>query len=195
MFLMSKILQVSGKNKVLREIAKEVPLAEIGAEKINKVLADMAEALFKTKDGVALAAPQIGLSLSIFIVKGEYVETSKEEEQDFKNIEDENIEKKAEEKIIKKEKKEFKPYFFINPQIIKISKKKQTVREGCLSVSGIYGTMERAEKVTIQAYNEKGEKFARGASGLLAQIFQHEMDHLNGALFIDTATDLEKIEK
>ena len=54
--------------------------------------------------------------------------------------------------------------------------------------------MQRAEKVTIEAYDEKGKKFSRGASGLLAQIFQHEMDHLNGILFTDTAHDLEKIE-
>ena len=83
---------------------------------------------------------------------------------------------------------------FINPKITKISKKKQAVKEGCLSVIGVFGAMQRAEKVTVEAYNEKGEKFSRGASGLLAQIIQHEMDHLNGILFIDTATNLEKIE-
>ena len=53
--------------------------------------------------------------------------------------------------------------------------------------------MQRAEKINVEAYNEKGEKFSRGASGLLAQIIQHEMDHLNGILFIDTATNLEKL--
>ena len=58
----------------------------------------------------------------------------------------------------------------------------------------MFGEMNRAEKVTIEAYDEKGKKFSRGASGLLAQIFQHEMDHLNGVLFTDTATNLEKIE-
>ena len=47
----------------------------------------------------------------------------------------------------------------------------------------------------MEAYNEKGEKFTRGASGLLAQIFQHEMDHLNGILFTDTAHDLEKLKQ
>ena len=83
---------------------------------------------------------------------------------------------------------------FINPKVTKISKKKQTVKEGCLSVTGVFGVMTRAEKVTVEACNEKGEKFTRGASGLLAQIFQHEMDHLNGVLFTDTATDLEKLE-
>ena len=58
----------------------------------------------------------------------------------------------------------------------------------------MFGAITRAEKVTVEAYNEKGEKFSRGASGLLAQIFQHEMDHLNGILFTDTARNLEKIE-
>src|SRR3989338_4574759 len=79
-------------------------------------------------------------------------------------------------------------------KITKIFKKKQTVREGCLSVVGMFGAITRAEKITVEAYNEKGEKFTRGASGLLAQIFQHEMDHLNGILFTDTARNLEKIE-
>ena len=83
---------------------------------------------------------------------------------------------------------------FINPKIIKISKKKQTVKEGCLSVVGVFGVIVRAEKITLEAYNEKGEKFSRGASGLLSQVFQHEMDHLNGILFTDTAYNLEKIE-
>ena len=71
---------------------------------------------------------------------------------------------------------------FINPKITKISKKKKTVKEGCLSVTGVFGVITRAEKVTVEAHNEKGEKITRGASGLLAQIFQHEMDHLNGIL-------------
>ena len=173
---MTTIVQTG--DKVLRETAKEISLAEIKSAKIKKILAQMTKAFSVAKDGVALAATQIGVPLRIFIVLKEYTENKTA--QELKEIQ----EKKVKPEIV----------VFINPKITKISKKKQTVREGCLSVVGTFGAITRAEKVTVEAYNEKGEKFSRGASGLLAQIFQHEMDHLNGILFTDTATNLEKLE-
>ena len=173
---MTTIVQTG--DKVLRETAKEISLAEIKSAKIRNILKKMTDALSAAKDGVALAAPQIGVPLRVFIVLKEYTENKTA--QELKEIK----EKKVKPEIV----------VFINPKITKISKKKQTVREGCLSVVGMFGSITRAEKVTVEAYNEKGEKFSRGASGLLAQIFQHEMDHLNGILFTDTAVNLEKIE-
>lgn len=171
-------------DNVLREKAKEIALAEIKTPKIKGLLEKMKRVLSVAQDGVALAAPQIGVPLRIFIVYKIYTD---------QKIMDGMIEKgKNSEKKFPPE--EFGFDIFINPKILKISKKKQTVKEGCLSVTGVFGVIARAEKVTLEAYNEKGEKFSRGASGLLAQIFQHEMDHLNGILFTDTATDLEKIE-
>jgi peptide deformylase len=80
---------------------------------------------------------------------------------------------------------------FINPEIVKISRKKHLLEEGCLSVRWLYGKVERAEKASVIALNEDGKKFRADASGLLAQIFQHEIDHLNGILFIDTAIEIE----
>jgi len=68
------------------------------------------------------------------------------------------------------------------------------VIEGCLSVRGYYGEVARPEKVTIEYYDETGAKKKRGASGLFARVLQHEMDHLNGMLFIDRASHVEKIE-
>ena len=144
----------------------------------------MTKALSAAKDGVALAAPQIGIPLRIFIVLKEYTENKTAQElKEIQGKKDKAPEQNKSEIIV-----------FINPKITKISKKKQTVREGCLSVIGTFGAITRAEKVTVEAYNENGGKFTRGASGLLAQIFQHEMDHLNGILFTDTACNLEKIE-
>jgi len=179
---MTTIVQTG--NKVLRETAKEINLAEIKSAKIKKILAQMTDALSVAKDGVALAAPQIGIPLRIFIVLKEYTENKTAQElKEIQGKKDKAPEQNKSEIVV-----------FINPKITKISKKKQTVREGCLSVVGIFGAITRAEKVTAEAYNEKGEKFSRGASGLLAQIFQHEIDHLNGILFTDTATNLEKIE-
>ena len=170
---MAKIIQV--KNKILREKAKEVPVKDIGSEKLKKILGEMTKTLCAAKDGVALAAPQIGVSLRIFMVKKETFNAKTDAQT--KPIGTNSL------------------LVFINPKIIKISKKKQTVSEGCLSVNGIYGVIKRAEKITVEALDEKGRKFTRGAAGLMAQIIQHEIDHLNGVLFIDKAINLLKTRK
>ena len=65
--------------------------------------------------------------------------------------------------------------------------------EGCLSVRGVYGTTKRHERVTVRARNQDGTKFERGGGGIMAQIFEHEIDHLNGILFIDHAEHLIQI--
>src|SRR6266481_4256289 len=156
----SKILQKEA--PVLREIAKEVALKDIDSKKFKAVISKMQMALHAEDDGVAIAAPQIGSSLRVFIVAGRTLALIKNEEN-----------------------KKYPDLVFINPTLIKLSKKKKKMEEGCLSVRWLYGEVERSEKVTINALNEEGKKIHLGASGLLAQIFQHEVDHLNGVLFID----------
>lgn len=165
---------VQKENKVLRRIAKEVPMKEIKSRKIKGIIRNMSEALSAAEYGVALAAPQIGESLRIFIVDGNALKREEKPE---------------------KQKRKIDPWIFINPVIKKISKKKQIVPEGCLSVNGVYGAVKRAEKLTIEAYDETSKKFTRGASGLLAQIIQHEIDHLNGILFIDKAIKMEQVTR
>jgi len=167
-------------DQVLRKISKEVPISSITKPKIQKVLLDMSEALHSQNDGVAIAAPQIGESLRIFIVAGKIFD------EDFikgKYPVEENLYKKARTPDI----------IFINPSIKKISKDRKLMSEGCLSVRPIYGKVRRATKVTVEAYNEKGEKFTINGSGLLAHCFQHEIDHLDGILFIDKAKDLQEV--
>jgi peptide deformylase len=73
---------------------------------------------------------------------------------------------------------------------VKLSQEQQLLVEGCLSVPGYHGKIRRAVKATVQAYDEAGIRFERGASGLLAQIFQHECDHLDGVLYIEKAEEL-----
>lgn len=80
----------------------------------------------------------------------------------------------------------------INPYIINISEDEEIDTEGCLSFPEIYFAIRRAKKVILKAYNEKGREFTIEAEGLLSRCFQHEMDHLNGILIIDYATDEEK---
>ena len=64
--------------------------------------------------------------------------------------------------------------------------------EGCLSVRPLWGQVERSVNATVEAYDENGNKFTQGAGGLLAHIFQHETDHLNGVLFIDKARHIRE---
>lgn len=153
---------------VLREIAKEVPPAYIGTPELNRVLKEMRMALAAEHDGVAIAAPQIGVSLRIFIVSGRLFA----EEGDVPG----------------------KDIVFINPVIKKVSRKKEGMEEGCLSVRWKYGTVTRSVKARVDAYDEHGEAFTYNASGLLAQIFQHETDHLDGVLFTDKAENLRDID-
>lgn len=162
---------------VLRHIAAEVAIEDIKTPKIQRVIRKMQGAVFAQEDGVAIAAPQIGASLRLFVVAPRAFE--KEREHD--NLPQETEPRPA-------ARKEHTVY--INPRITKISKTHRWMDEGCLSVRWLYGKVHRATKVTVRAYDERGKTFERGASGLLAQIFQHETDHLDGILFIDKAKDI-----
>ena len=83
------------------------------------------------------------------------------------------------------------PLVLINPEIIASSGTEQS-EEGCLSVPGFYEPVTRAEQVTVRALNERGETFEREADGLLAVCIQHEMDHLEGKLFVDYLSSLKR---
>ncbi len=98
------------------------------------------------------------------------------------------MEKKDEENLTK-----YSDMVFINPKIIKISKETEEMEEGCLSVRYLYGKVKRSKKAMVEAYDENGKRFKKGGSGILAQIFQHETDHLDGILFIDKATGLQDL--
>lgn len=82
---------------------------------------------------------------------------------------------------------------FFNPVITKLSKKKVDSEEGCLSVPGVFGIVERSRQIKAEAYNEYGERVEIKTGGLLAIIFQHEIDHLDGILFIDRAHHIEEM--
>jgi peptide deformylase len=152
-------------------------LSEITTPKIKKAIKEMSQALKAQDDGVALAAPQIGYPFSIFVVSGKIFHKDFLAEEGLKKIPNKDIPRDL---------------VFINPKISKLSKEKEWLPEGCLSVRWLYGKTFRSKKATITAYDENGKKFTRGASGLLAQIFQHETDHLKGILFIDHAKDIKE---
>lgn len=172
-------------HKALRATAKPVPLADIGTPKISRVIAAMRDALAAEEDGVAIAAPQVGASLRLFVVSGKIFDPAWEEGA--------GEPKKRRRGRRAKPKPHPGDLVFINPKIIRRSKETAPMVEGCLSLRWLYGNVERSLKATIEAYDEHGKRFTRGASGLLSQIFQHETDHLEGVLFIDKAKDIEEI--
>lgn len=157
---------------VLRAQAEDVPERYFGTEELSRLVADMADALDKEPDGVALAAPQIGVSWRLFIVRKDRTLPAPPSDASPLTPEVE---------------------VYVNPEIVKTSRKRQRADEGCLSVRGVYGTTRRHERVTIRARREDGSRFTKGAGGLLAQIFEHETDHLNGILFTDDAENLVEI--
>ena len=90
---------------------------------------------------------------------------------------------------------EDKVYVFINPEVKNLSQDESSFEEGCLSAQKIWGSVIRPKKLTIKALDENGKPIKIRAKGLLARVIQHEMDHLNGTLFIDKAEKLYKIKE
>jgi len=84
-------------------------------------------------------------------------------------------------------------HVLINPKIIS-QEGTQIGLEGCLSFPNLYGDVERAEKVVVKAQDLSGRRFKLEATGLLSRCFQHEIDHLNGILFVDKATNLREMK-
>lgn len=161
---------------VLRKVAKLVPEELFGTPELARMIKDMEEALDKELDGVALAAPQIDLSYQIFVVRKDRTLPPLPKGT-------RNTPPSPETEV------------YINPKIVRTSRKRAKRDEGCLSVRGVYGTTDRHERVTIKARRPDGSPIERGAGGLLAQIFEHEIDHLHGILFIDHATELVHIAR
>lgn len=176
---MRSIVQVG--DPVLRGVASEIPSSDIGSVHVRAIIEDMKALLASEEYGVAIAAPQVGESIRLFVVAGKSLIRSKRKKT--KKNDEESDEDYLAGLPLHDE-------VYINPILVKTSRGRKKKHEGCLSVRGKWGEVPRAEKATVQAYNERGEKFERGASGFLAHIFQHEMDHLDGILYIDKADDV-----
>lgn len=157
---MAKLVPES--HPALHQIAEEVTSEEIGDGTLTKLVKDMRAALKSYNvDGftaVAIAAPQIGVAKRVFL------------------IEDQSTDRDSLPSMVA-----------INPTLTKLSKKTHLVGEGCLSVPEYYGEVRRHKNATMRALDEDGLPYERGAGGLLAQIIQHECDHLDGILFTDRA--------
>ena len=176
---MAKVVPIIKEHStILRRESEALDIKDIKTPKIKRLISGMKETLKNTVDGVGLAAPQVGESLRIFIVS--------EEAEEIDRIEKGKKDPPQNYEEIRK-KKDWKNYVFINPVVKNTSKNQLERAEGCLSVPGRYGIVKRSEKIMVEAYDENGKKFTRGASGFVARVIQHELDHLKGTLFIDKA--------
>lgn len=160
----------------LREVIKlPNPNLRLKAHKVTsfdkdfqKLVDDMIETM-RDEPGVGLAAPQVDMPLRVIVVEYSEDESS------------ENPKPKL--------------YVLANPELVELSSEAEKGIEGCLSVPGIFGDVERSSRAVIKGLNRFGKKTKITASGWLARIFQHEIDHLNGILFIDRAARLFEPEE
>lgn len=163
---------VSVPDPVLRKKAK--PVAKFDKE-LQTLIDDMIETM-REAPGVGLAAPQINIPLQLAVI--EYGEEEDEEEETKEGEEPKPKPKKL--------------FVVINPEIVQKSEEKTPGVEGCLSVPGLIGEVERHQAIQVKALNRRGKPVKYKASGWLARIFQHEIDHLNGVIFTDLATRVWK---
>jgi peptide deformylase len=139
--------------------------------KLDELIEDMIETM-RASSGVGLAAPQIGVSQRVIVV--EYGEDSEDPEIPSKPP---------------------KLYVVVNPEIVRHSKDTVAGNEACLSLPGYFGEVDRYESVTVKGLNRQGKSFRLKANGWLARIFQHEIDHIEGMLYIDRANQVWRIEE
>ncbi len=152
---------------ILRKEAKKVPINKIKSSEIASLLKDMQETM-KSSDGIGLAAPQIGVSLQLAIIE------IPEDSPRYPGT------------------KKIDPLIIFNPRIKVLDKKLQGYWEGCLSVPGLRGFVERPRKIRVDFLNENAEEVALELEGFLSTVFQHEIDHLFGKLYVDRMKDSKK---
>lgn len=136
-------------DKILRLKAK--PVESFNTDELKQLIADMKETMLK-KDGMGLAAPQVGQSIRLVVINTKAGVLA-----------------------------------LINPQVMPLTLRREKMEEGCLSFPKIFGLVKRCRKIKIKAFNFEGKPVNFKASGLLARVIMHEVDHLNGILFIDRA--------
>jgi peptide deformylase len=142
------------------------PVTEFDTPELHTLVADMFETMHAAR-GVGLAAPQIDVSKRITVIDVAGAEAEDDEEADPA------------------------PIVLINPEVI-LKEGKQTGEEGCLSIPGFREPVSRAKRATVRAQNAKGEWFEVTGENLLARAFLHEIDHLNGILFLNHLSTLKR---
>lgn len=147
-------------------LRKETKLVTKDYPGLKELIDNMFETMYNA-DGVGLAAPQIGISLRLFVVDATAVADEEPELENFKKV-------------------------FINPKVLSTTGNPWTMEEGCLSLPNIRENVERHEEVTISYINENWEEKTETYNGFAARVILHEYDHLIGKLFIDYISPLRK---
>jgi len=167
---------------VLRKVARQMTVDEIKSESTQQLIAMMRDTM-RAAPGVGLAAPQIGQSLQLAVIedRSEYL----------KDVSSEQLDERKRAPV------DF--HVIINPTLFVVGEETVDFFEGCLSVSGFGAVVRRAQKVRVECLNERAEPVTINAEGWYARILQHEIDHLNGRLYIDrmqtrSFTTMENVE-
>ena len=153
-----KILKLG--NPILRLTANKLSKEEILSSQIQKLIPKMWDVM-KKAGGIGLAAPQIGISIQLAVIK---LESNSERYDNLENSEE---------------------FVIFNPKLEVIDEQKQGSWEGCLSVPGLRGYVERPRKLKINYLNENADEKEVVVEDFLATVFQHELDHLFGFLYVD----------
>jgi peptide deformylase len=164
--MLLQLLQVG--EPILREKARVLSHEEITSGRIQQLIRSMRETLHAAP-GVGLAAPQIGEGIRLAIVE-DLAEYMKEV---------------AQEDLVVRERRPVPFHVIINPRILSLGKENVEFFEGCLSLEGFMAVVPRAREITIECLDEHSNKRTIHASGWYARILQHEIDHLNGSMYID----------
>lgn len=160
--------------EVLRMKASPVAV-EGGIDSSMRAIAERMIELMRGADGIGLAAPQVGLPVRLFVA---HVPSDPEGEADPSGL------------PISTE----SPQVFFNPEIVEFSRDLEPYEEGCLSLPGINGEVNRPSTVTMRAIDLDGNEVELRATGLLARCWQHEIDHLDGVLIIDKMTQMSRLK-
>ncbi len=152
-------------NPILRKKAHKV--TRFDDVKLQTLIDDMVETMLDAP-GVGLAAPQVAVSQRVIVVRLPDDPESQKEYGDQAGV----------------------LYVVVNPEIIRASKDMVDGVEACLSIPGYYGTVSRHQAVTVRGQDRTGKEMRIKADGWLARVFQHEIDHLDGVLFIDKASEI-----
>jgi peptide deformylase len=135
---------------------------EVCDDEVRALARDMLETMYHSS-GIGLAAPQVGLSTRVIVVD------PRDEEETRRD-----------------------PIALVNPQVVWSGKDKDKAPEGCLSIPGMEDVVERSASVVVEGLNPDGEEVHIEAEGLLSRVLQHEIDHLDGILFVDRLTPLKR---
>ena len=147
----------------LRAVSQPVPVVD---DSVRQLVSDMIETMYAAH-GIGLAAIQVGVESRVLVI-----DLQEQEDEEGKPIRD--------------------PRAYINPEVLEVSEELSVYNEGCLSIPDQYAEVARPARCRVRWLDEKGETHEQELEGLLATCMQHEIDHLNGVLFIDHISRLKR---